>query len=331
MSASTLTAFEAHLSDLQGFYLSILRALQTRGQTAFHIAYDDLGDVTVLNGLLAWLGLNQRLDAPSRAIVRQNPEGLAEIVSNLPEMEQSLARLDLFNLSRIPNLEPRRGPAVPGFVAASGASLLHLPIRCGPEAPVRDWLSRIGAASSRGIEVDFTRNALRRWMQDRPGHRKFTVLTHPALRAFRAYERHILSDGYADLRATLHSAHGIDLPEGADPEDLRRGFAGFLSFVRMNLDGQTGLRTDPIWASQTAVLDGFAQLCHPDVILREDRLEEDLEMLAVSVGAKPPPLPAGRDDSAGRLGAIWDSELEKAVHAAYRRDYLNFGFAPYAA
>lgn len=324
-------AFETHLSDLQGFYLSIIRALQTRGQTAFHIAYEDLGDIDVLNGLLAWLGLDHSLDAPSRAIVRQNPEGLAETVSNLPEMEQSLARLDLFNLARIPNLEPRRGPAVPGFVAARGAPLLHLPVRCGPEASVREWLSRIGAAASRGTDTEFTRNSLRRWMQDHPGHRKFTVLTHPALRAFRAYRMHILSDGYADLRATLRSAHDIDLPEGTAPADLRRGFAGYLSFVRMNLDGQTGLRTDPIWASQTALLDGFAQLCHPDAILREDRLDADLAVLAASVGAKPPPVPAGPDDSATLLAAIWDADLEKAVHAAYRRDYLNFGFAPYAA
>lgn len=324
-------AFETFLSDLQAFYLSTIRAIQLRGQSAFYLAYEDLDDPEVLSGLLAFLGVAARLEAPSDAIIRQNPEEVAAKISNLPLMEASLARLDLFNLSRIPNLEPRRGPAVPGFVAARGAPLLYLPVRCGPEARVRNWLSLIGAGDARGIDEEFTRNSLRRWIGDRPGHRKFTVLTHPALRAFRAYRGHILADGYADLRTTLRSAIGIDLPEGAGPEHLHRGFAGYLSFVRMNLDGQTGLRTDPIWASQTAVLDGFAQLCHPDMILREDRLAEDLAALAASVGATPPSMPADPDDSAAGLAAIWDADLEKAVHAAYRRDYLNFGFAPYAA
>ena len=44
------------LNDLSGFQTQIARALQTTGQTAFHIAYDDLSDEDVLAGLGNFLG-----------------------------------------------------------------------------------------------------------------------------------------------------------------------------------------------------------------------------------------------------------------------------------
>jgi hypothetical protein len=322
--------FERFLSENQAFYLRVLHALQTRGQTAFFLAYEDLGDTDVLNGLLSFLGVPGRLAAASSDLVRQNPKEIAAMITNLPLMHATLERLDLFNLSRIPNFEPRRGPAVPGYVAARGAALLYMPVRCGPEAAVRSWLAGLGSAPSRGIDEAFNRNSLRIWLQDNPGHRKFTVLSHPALRAFRAYADHFSTTGYAATRAAIRDALAMDVsPATGDADAVRKGFTEFLGFVRMNLDGQTSLRPDPIWASQTAILEGFAQLCVPDILLREDELAAGLADLAGRSGGAPPDLQG--DTAAKRLAAIWDADLEKAVHAAYRRDYLNFGFGPYAA
>jgi LPS sulfotransferase NodH len=53
--------FAEHLDRLQGFQITLLHALQTTGQTAFYLDYEDLQDLDVMNGLAAWLGVPARL------------------------------------------------------------------------------------------------------------------------------------------------------------------------------------------------------------------------------------------------------------------------------
>ena len=98
--------FETHLDQVQAFQIRLLRALQTTGQTAFYIDYDDIPDIGVLNGLAAFLGVDARLESVDSTLTVQNPEPLADKVTNPGGMEQALARLDRFNLSRTPNFEP---------------------------------------------------------------------------------------------------------------------------------------------------------------------------------------------------------------------------------
>lgn len=125
--------FEAHLTDLQEFQITLLHALQVTGQTAFYVAYEDLQDVAVMNGLARFLGVEQQLDSLDESLKKQNPEPISEKVRNFDQMVDALARLDRFNLTRTPNFEPRRGAAVPGYVAAARSPLLYLPIRSGPD------------------------------------------------------------------------------------------------------------------------------------------------------------------------------------------------------
>lgn len=112
--------FVDHLDEVQQFQIRLLRALQSRGQTAFYIDYDDIPDLSVLNGLAAFLGVEARLDKVDASLTVQNPEPLTDKVTNVSAMEQTLARLDRFNLSRTPNFEPRRNAAIPGYLAEIG-------------------------------------------------------------------------------------------------------------------------------------------------------------------------------------------------------------------
>lgn len=125
--------FRAHMDALQEFQIRLMRGLQTTGQTAFYIDYDDIQDVAVLNGLAARLGIGARLEALDDKLKKQNHRDGDKVV-NLPEMEAALARLDRFNLNRTPNFEPRRPPAIPSFAAVGG--LLYMPVRSGPEDQV---------------------------------------------------------------------------------------------------------------------------------------------------------------------------------------------------
>jgi hypothetical protein len=324
--------FEAHLDRLQTFQIAVLHALQTSGQTAFWLDYDDIQDVAVLNGLAAFLGVAARLEAPVDTIKKQNPEPIEDKVANPAQMAAALARLDRFNLSRTPNFEPRRGAAVPSFLAAGGAPLLYLPVRGGPEAEVAGWLSGLSAGGARpGLLRAFSQKSLRQWMRESPGFRSFTVLRDPLARAHRAFCDRILTGACAEVRQLLQRAYKIELPPVDDPgrgglAAHRAAFLGFLGFLRGNLAGQTGARVDPAWATQWAVLQGFSALALPDHILREDRLAEGLAFLATETGCTAaPPLPA---PAAGpfALDAVRTPEIAAAAREAYARDYLAFGF-----
>ena len=318
--------FNAHLDQVQEFLGLITGALQRSGQAAFQLDYTDLPDVTVLNGLARYLGLAAELAAPDASLKKQNPASLMDKVSNPAEMEAALARLDVFALGHSASFEPRRSPGIPGFVAADGAGLLYMPMRGGPEDVVADWLASCGSVSG-----DFTQKSLRQWKRGRPGHRSFTVLRHPVARAYAAFAGRVLSGDMAELRGVLARNYKVDLPQvGADFADTdahRAAFLGFLRFVKLNLGGQTGFRVDAHWASQTAVLQGFAQFQGPDHVLREDRLAEGLAYLAAEVGVD---CPAVHPTDMPALAAIYNADVEAAARDAYPRDYMGFGFADWA-
>ena len=325
--------FEAHLEALQSFQVTLLNALQRSGQTAFYVAYEDLQDVGVMNGLARWLGCDAQLDSLDKKLKKQNPAPMSDKVSNYDAMAAALARLDRFNLDRTPNFEPRRGPAVPTYLAAAKAPLLYLPIRSGPEGAVRKWLADLDSVAEPDLTAGFNQKTLRQWKRQNPGHRAFTVLRHPLARAHAAYCDRILQTGkgsYLEIRKHLRQAFGLPIP--ADPDDLaydaqahRTAVLGFLKFLKMNLGGQTAIRVDACWASQAAVLEGTAGFAPMDMILREDRLAEDLGHLAGLVGRKAPAL-AETDPHHDALAAIYDAELEQAARDAYQRDYVTFGF-----
>lgn len=319
--------FEAHMAATQAFQIQILHALQISGQTAFYIDYEDIQDIAVLNGLAAWLGVEGRLQAPDETLKKQNPEEIADKVANADAMEQALARLDRFNLSRTPNFEPRRPPAIPSFVALEGAGLLYMPVRGGPEAQVKAWMLRLGRG---GLSGDFVQKTLRQWKRAHPGHRSFTVLRHPLLRAHQAFLGMIVSGKLADQRQLLIRSQKADLPPPGQPFlDLaqhRQGFAAFLRFAKLSVAGQTGQKVDPHWASQSAVLQGFAGFQGPDHVLREDRLAGGLAYLASELGLTQVP-PAIADHAATEaLAEIWEPDLEEAAAEAWARDYMAFGF-----
>lgn len=323
--------FTEHLAQAQEFQLRVLHALQISGQTAFYLDYDDIGDAAVLNGLLCFLGVEGPDIAPARSLVPQNPQALIDKVDNPGEMTGALAALDRFNLSRTPNFEPRRGPAVPGFVAAAGAPLLFLPIGSAPIAEVEAWLAQLGPQAQAGVIRGFTQATLRDWMRDRVAHRRFCVLRHPVARAYRAFCDVIVGGQKPELNQHLAKHYKLTLPrpEDRDVAGQRRAFCHFLRFVKTNLNGQTNLRVEAAWASQTAILSGFARFALPDVIIRESAMADDLARLCAALGIDFLPLPAPPASDAVALADIYGDEIETLTHQAYPRDYLALGFRPW--
>jgi len=322
--------FSRHLDAMQAFQMHLLHGLQTTGQTAFYMDYEDIQDLAVLNGLARYLGVDGALAAPDDTLKKQNPEDIADKVENLAEMEAALASLDRFNLSRTPNFEPRRQATIPAFVAGGGA--LFMPVRGGPETAVQAWLAGLPG----GLTADFTQKSLRQRKRSMQPHRSFTVLRHPVARAHAGFCSQILTGELPEIRATLQRVYKIDLPPPGkghkqDPAAHRAAFLGFLRFLKLNLSGQTGLRVDAHFASQSAVLQGFAQFQGPDLVLRENRLAEGLMFLAADLGVASPAVPPNTEFAPHNLSSIWDAEIEDAAREAYQRDYTGFGFGPWQA
>lgn len=306
----------------EAFRDGIERRLQDSGQAAYRLDFEDLSNVAVLNGLLAFLGAEGRLDAPDDTLKRQNPAPLSEKVENADEMAAWLAR----NSGR-PLLSDadRRGAAVPGWIAADSLPILYQPIRSGPEAATESWLNALG-----GTRTGLNQKALRQWQKEQPGHVAFTVLRHPLARVHAAFCDKILATGegaFTAIRRSLKKTYGIALPdgEGFDPDRHRAAFEGWLDFLRLNLARQTDIRVDAHWAPLTDILDGFARVRAPDRVLREETLARDLARLAGDLGLDNPRLPE-TDPHRQWLAAIHDPELEARVRDLFPRDFLAYGF-----
>jgi hypothetical protein len=105
----------------------------------------------------------------------------------------------------------------------------------------------------------------------------------------------------------------------------------YLEFLKLNLVGQTSVRVDPAWATQSAILQGMAQVTLPHHLIREEDLSHALPDLAHAVGVTDaPPVRAEGIPTPIALGQIHDGKIEKATIDAYRRDYLNLGFGRWA-
>lgn len=328
--------FTAHLEALQAFQVTLLNRLQTGGQAAFYVAYEDLQSVDVMNGLARYLGVDAQLEGLDKSLKKQNPSPISSKVRNYDEMLGALAKLDRFDLTRTPNFEPRRGPNVPSYLAAARTPLLYMPLKSGPQAQVVRWLADLDGVERSDLQTKMTQKDLRRWLRDTPGHRTFTVLRHPVQRAHDAFCRHILTTGkgsYVQLRKTMMRRYKVPLPpegpdDNYDTSAHYEAFVGFLKFLKGNLAGQTSIRVDAAWCSQAQAVAGFAEFCLPDRIIREEDLTEELAGLARAVGKTDlPPLAEAQPDQPFALSEIYDARIEKLAADAYQRDYVMFGFS----
>ena len=329
--------FSDHVAALQAFQVQLLNRLQAAGQTPFYIAYEDLQNLDVMNGLARWLGAHGQLQELDQSLKPQNPGAVIDKVDNPEEMVAALSGLDWFNLSRTPNFEPRRGASVPSYVAAAEAPVLYLPLRGGPESAVISWLAALDGVKPATLPRKMNQKTLRQWKRQNPGHRSFTVLRHPAARAHQVFCKRILNEGpgsYRQVRELLRKKFKLPIPakgpgEGYDRAAHRAAFIAFLEFVRMNLAGQTPLRVDSAWATQAQVMAGFGDFALPDLVLREEELADALPRLAQQFGRPPLAPPAEEADAPFALADIYDAEIEEVVADVYQRDYMMFGFGPW--
>ncbi len=321
--------FAAMLENWSTFAGRLERGLQTTGQTAFRIRYEDINDVEILNGLARFLGSAHHVSAASRRLKRQNPGSLRDKVENYDEMAAALSGMDAFGLDRVAEPEGARAPGVPRFAAHPEAGLLFIPVRGAPEAAVLDWIGGIGGAGRDGLIRGMSQRDLRKWMRTHPGFVCFSVLRHPVPRAFAAYSR--LASGrnpdMAARRKAIRQRYKVPFP--GDGATTREAFLAFLAFLKGNLAGQTSLPTMPGWATQMAILQAASQVVLPRRLLWEEEAGQGLDDLVRQRGIEPKRRLGPDDGDLGGLAEIYDETVERAVFDVYRRDYVHFGFGPW--
>ena len=332
--------FKAYLSRLQNFLGEIKSTLQRNGQTAFPLAFEELNDLDVYNGLAQFLGSDEQLKQLGDKIVRQNPEGLREKVENYDEMIEQVKMLDLLGSDVIPVLEQVRNPGSKNFVATSNPPLLFMPMQKGDQPEVAAWLR----AHSTETNTEMNQKQLATWLTENPVRKSFTVLRHPLERAYSAFYRHIFKSGddqFPWIRTTLENSYGMELPSNAMTEKPNRtvlensgygvkehqtAFFGFLRFLKGNLQGQTRARIDQSWASQNSILQGYCRLVFPDVIIRYEVLADELARIESDMGLQNQPLSSGEEDQCYTLADIYDDEMDTLSRDVYARDYVMYGF-----
>ncbi|RLJ52125.1 hypothetical protein BCF46_2353 [Litoreibacter meonggei] len=326
--------FLTHLEAKQAFQLDILKGMQVSGQTGFYVAYEDIGNVDVLNGMARFIGSSERIGATPNSVKKQNPSELEDKVTNYDQMVKDLASIDHFALSNTPNFEPRRGPGVPGFYLAAEAPLLFIPVAASPKASVLGWLAALDDVDAEDLQTNLSQKALRQWKRDNPGHRSFTVIRHPLARAHQVFCEYIVpkrDDNFSDPRKVMRNKYGVAVPNQGElssysKTEHRAAFANFLKFLKGNLAGQTSIRIDAVWATQSALLQGAAGVVLPDAVIREEELSDRLVAMAESLGIETDAIKMEPEIGPFRLEDIYYEELEKLAMAAYRKDYINFGF-----
>ena len=226
---------------------------------------------------------------------------------NPAEMEAALARLDLFDLARTPNFEPR---AVRGDSAVSWRMRGFCICRSagGPEAAVKAWLAGLEG----GCWAISYQKSLRQWKRS----------TSPAIavlrccgirwrgRMWRFGGRCLIGQMCRICARIVSRTYKIDLPS-----------CGLALQCRRTPDGVSGVSAVPeaepcranraaggcsIGHRRAAVLQGFAQFQGPDHVLREDRLAEGLGFSGGEVGVDLPPMK--RMDTSDCWPTIYDAE-----------------------
>jgi hypothetical protein len=334
-----LWEFENMLTDLQNFQIKLQRGLQVTGQTAFYIRYDDINDVNVINGLAKFLGSGHELDGTNSKLKKQNPSDLSQKVENYDHMVRMLAKLDRFDLDRTPNFEPQRHAGVPNFYATPDTGLLFMPIKGAAVEPIKTWMAGLAGIDVDDLLTGMNQKDLRQWMRTHPGYRSFTILRHPLERAYHVFNTCILPDdrpAFSNIRRVLRKRYGLPIPEkglikGYYADQHQEAFIAFLNFLKGNLAGQTSVKTEPVFASQTAILQGMANIALPNHLFREDDLIAALPRLAAEQTGKPSDFDMAIDDGPFPLAEINNYEVAALIEDIYRKDFLNFGFAPWEA
>lgn len=323
-------AFRHYLGELDAYHGQLSHALQTNGQAAFEIRYEDLKSIDVINGLAKFLGSDQELSGFAEKIKRQNPQPLEEKVSNYDQMVSELGALGLEGLDAARAPETERGISVRDFVVCARVPVLHVPVPGVDAQVVLDWMAKLDGTDAGSLATGMNQKKLGRWLDGATGLSAIAVVEHPLQRAYRVFRKHIYPGGahiFPQIQSRLVDHFGLDLPEdhAGDDEGLAAAFETFLEFLKSNVAGQTSIRIDANWEAQHRLLSGVHPLTR---VLHRNAFPVAAREIAQALGSD---VEADDPAPAEGLNRIYTRRLENLARGTYGKDYALYGFADWEA
>ncbi len=324
--------YRAYLADLATYETALRRGLQEAGQSAFELRFEDLKSADVMNGLAAYLGVEDRRGSFEEKIKRQNPEPLSEKVSNYEEMMADLGALgsESVQVDRAPETE--RGFGLRDIIVCQNTAALFAPLPGVNAEAVLGMMGQFDGTEPGQLKTGLNQKELGNWLDAAPDHAAFTLVDHPLTRAYSVFMSHIFppeGTPFPKIRRRLNKHFDVPLPESLDGwsvVDHSASFEAYLVFLKANLAGQTSIRIDALWEAQHKLVAAISQVQPVARIIRSDDLESVASDLASSLG-KPAPVFAHKDAGTGyQLQDIYARRLENLARAAYAKDYRMFGF-----
>ncbi len=329
--------YEAYLAKRKAHYAFIRRAAQEAGQPVFEIDYEDLTELSVLNGLARFIGSSEVKARLPDKIRRQNPPAWEDKVENVKELRAYAAGGGITAPETDPEPQPRFG-ALGEMVASKTFDTIYAPIPGAGMGEFRKVLTEAAVAAgdaeaklATGMkEKHLTR---RRWR----GAFIFSFVRHPAERLHDVFIRRIArAEGDAYMMVQMMMARDYRGPGPGEmtssPKALLAGFDAFISFVDSNLGGRTALRVDPAWTPQSTLLAAYARETPLDFIGRVERLDEDLPFALSRMKAPPIDIAAKLKGSLARVEdempkSVWlTREREARIRKIFERDYARLGY-----
>lgn len=325
--------YEQILRQEAAYWPPIWDTLRETGQVPFVLEYEDLTRVQIINGLLKFLGSATQVEQVSGHFKPQNPRAAQDKVTNPEDMAAALAGLASSDHGRIASASKFTWPDPKAQVRAWD-DLTWCPVVGVSRPQIGAWLeAHLGPAVQEPQAMDPAMS--------------IEIAPHPVQRAYDVFCDALLGWGPRDMpsiRARLDRNHGFALTAcqaAPTPDALRTEFTKFLSFLRLNLRGQTAMAVRWPWmpmvrlmarALQEAAVSGAqvgAQACAPRIILCESDAHLRVPALLGHAAPWAPIQPEVRGPCA--LREIYTPEMDVLCAQAYRQDYDWLGCADFQA
>ncbi|MEM9196625.1 MAG: hypothetical protein AAGD12_02125 [Pseudomonadota bacterium] len=336
VDAGALAAFRTAREQAR---TDFLRQMREAGCSAFHLRFEELGELALINGLGRFLGSAHQLSRISPTLHRQNPGPLAAHVSNPEVLERQ---------EKEPQAEPVR-PMLRGVRLAPAARLLFVPIPGAHEDCLVHWFAGLaaeGGGQPPALRAMLTQREVEAGLRQGAIRLAVTATRHPMARLYDVFMSRFVRPrgrGFPRIRSALVRMHGLTLPDtelansadraglaalGYDLAAHRRSFEVFLDFLALNLAGRSTIRIDPLWMPQVAHLAQISgwlpmrRVLGPDLAGDAARLRAELGLIGSETALAAPP------DPLFPLAETWTPELGARVAQLYADDHRLLGYDP---
>lgn len=329
------------------YYTNIRKTLRETGQSALWVDYPEQTEIATLNGIAKFLGSREKLKKVQVKIRRQNPGGLEEKVDNYSDMISFLGQRSETDNALETILDPARRANIPKMTTCNNNPVLFAPIPGGPNDAVINWMRTIDGSEP---TTGHNQRTLFTWMQEHPNMTTISAVSHPVSRAYDVFMTKIFitsEDSYRVIRNKLINHFGLDIPEmglsktytrdallasGYGIGQHRAAFHTFLRFLKSNLDGQTSIRIDELWATQASILAAFSSVIPIALIAKDSELVNAFSYVEGKLNILNPTINSSENQPyLFNLKEVYTQQTENLTRKVYGVDYTRLGFGDYQA